>query len=92
MQLLAVVEPWRGGVGLVARRARAEAYLQELHASLGGVAAVRRVVTGSPDVEVTRNLADEDLLAVPVRRDLPGPIGEALLRRCPCALLTVPVA
>lgn len=90
VQLLAVVEPWGGGVGLVARRAKAEAYLEELHGSLGGVAALRRVVTGSQEVEVTKSLADEDLLAVAVRRDQPGPIGEALLRRCPCALLTVP--
>lgn len=88
VQLVAAVQPRRGG--LLARRAKAEAYLEELHGSLSGVVVLRRVITGRPAEEAAKSLADEDLLAVSVPRDLPGPAG-SLLRRCPCALLTVPV-
>lgn len=89
VELLAFVEPRPRAVDLAARRARAEAYLEELHGTLGGVAALRRVVTGPPELEVAKGIADEDLLAVPSRH-LSGAIGETLLRRCPCALLSVP--
>jgi nucleotide-binding universal stress UspA family protein len=90
VQLLAVVDRWDGDVDLVARRGEAEAYLEELHAKLGGIAALRRVVTGVPAHEIARFAVDEDLLAIGVHQGPLGATAEAVLRRCPCALLTVP--
>lgn len=90
VQLLAVVDRWDGDVDLVARRSEAEAYLEELHARLGGIAALRRVVTGVPAHEITRCAVDEDLLAIGVHDGPLGGTANAVLRRCPCALLAVP--
>lgn len=97
VQLLAVLDE-RPEADTLTRRAEAEACLEAAHARLGGIAALKRVAVGSPELVILQAAADEDILVIGAQRDPRssrtrfGLTAEGVLRRCPCAVLVVPRA